>query len=154
VGEWLSCFNISYFVISFLLSSYCCTWDMLWHWQKCLFIVEFTTSIILLYTHAPILRIVSTGLIFYFHIWVHSISTIFILLHPFLLSSPLPLVPTPRQDLFYFLVICFWGEKSHFCFFKIFMQRVPLCHFHVYMYCIPKWFIPSIFLFSTLVLFL
>jgi hypothetical protein len=33
--------------------------------------------------------------------------------------------------------------------FKISIQSVSLWHFHVYMYCIPNWFIPSIFLFST-----
>jgi hypothetical protein len=34
-----------------------------------------------------------------------KISTIFTLIPPFLLPSPLPLVPTSRQDLFYFPVL-------------------------------------------------
>jgi hypothetical protein len=33
--------------------------------------------------------------------------------------------------------------------FKISIQSVSLWHVHVYMYCIPNRFIPSIFLFST-----
>jgi hypothetical protein len=37
--------------------------------------------------------------------------------------------------------------------FRIAIQGVSLWHFHVYMYCIPDWFISSIFLLSTLVPF-
>jgi hypothetical protein len=48
--------------------------------------------------------------LFHFHTWVHSISITFLLLHPFLISSPLLLVPTPRQDLFYFPVLHFFKK--------------------------------------------
>jgi hypothetical protein len=54
----------------------------------------------------------------HFYTWVHSISTIFTLLHPFLLSFPLPLASTPRQDLFYLSVLCFWKKNDNFICFK------------------------------------
>jgi hypothetical protein len=54
--------------------------------------------IFLLYPPSPILRIVSTGLIFCFHTLVRNISTTFMLLHHFLMSSPLK--------------ACFWGLKQ------------------------------------------
>jgi hypothetical protein len=56
------------------------------------------------------LKIVSIVLIFHFDTWVHSISTIFTFLYPFLRSSSLSLVPTPGQDLFYFPVVHFWKK--------------------------------------------
>jgi hypothetical protein len=37
---------------------------------------------------------------------------------------------------------------------KLSIQRVSSWHFHVYTYYNPNWFIPSIFLLSTLVPFL
>jgi hypothetical protein len=75
-------------------------------------------------------------------------------LHPFLISSPLPLEPLPRrQDLFCLLFLCFFYLR-YFCLFKIAIQVVSLWHFHVYMYYIPNRFIVSIFLLSTLVPFL
>jgi hypothetical protein len=82
-----------------------CTGRTLWHLQKCIqyILFKFTPSIILLYL--PILRIPSTGLIFHFHIWVHNIPTIFTFFHPFLISSPLPLLPTPRQNFYYLPVL-------------------------------------------------
>jgi hypothetical protein len=53
------------------------------------------------------------------------------------------------------LVLQFWKRKSkwHFCLFKIATQGASLWHFHVYMYYNPNWFISSVFLLSTLVLF-
>jgi hypothetical protein len=45
-------------------------------------------------------------------------------------------------------------EKNLFCLFKIPKQEVSLRHFHVYMYYNPNYFIPFIFILSTLVLFL
>jgi hypothetical protein len=45
-------------------------------------------------------------------------------------------------------------KKRHFCLFNIATQGVSLWHFHIYMYYNLNWFIPSIFLLSTLVLFL
>jgi hypothetical protein len=38
--------------------------------------------------------------------------------------------------------------------YEIIIQKVSLWCFHVYMYYNPSWFIPSIFLLSTLVPFL
>jgi hypothetical protein len=89
---------------------------------------------------------------FHLHTWVHNIFTTFILLHPFLIFSPIPLVTNLRQDLFYLPVLCFW--KKNFCLFKIVVESVSLWHIHVYMYYNTSWFILSIFLLSTLVLFL
>jgi hypothetical protein len=61
-------------------------------------ILEFTPSTILLYPYlSPIPAIVSTAPIFHLHTSMYSIPTIFTLPHPFLTSSPLPLVPTPPQ---------------------------------------------------------
>jgi hypothetical protein len=57
--------------------------------------------------------------LFHLHTCVHSIRTIFTLLYPFPTSSPLPLVPTPRQDLFCPSVHRFCkNKKRHFCLFK------------------------------------
>jgi hypothetical protein len=45
-------------------------------------------------------------------------------------------------------------KKRCFCLFKIATPGVSLWYFHVYMYYNLNWFISSIFLLSTLVLFL
>jgi hypothetical protein len=45
-------------------------------------------------------------------------------------------------------------KKRHFCLFKIAIQVVSLWHFHVCVYYILSWFVPSIFLLSTFVPFL
>jgi hypothetical protein len=79
---------------------------------------------------------------FHLHTCVHSICTIFTLLHPFPTSSLLPLVPTPQT-----------GKKWHFCLFKIATQGVSLWHFHVYMNYNPNWLNSSIVLLSILVPF-
>jgi hypothetical protein len=68
---------------------------------------------------------------FHCHIWVHNISTVFILFHPLFISSLLPLVPAFKQYLFYLPVFPFWKKKF---LFKIAIQAVSLWHFHVYMY--------------------
>jgi hypothetical protein len=73
-----------------------------------IYVVKFTPSIILLCP--SLFRIVSAGLIFPFHTWVHNISTLFTLLHPFLISLPLTPVTTPRQDLFYLPSLHFWKK--------------------------------------------
>jgi hypothetical protein len=105
-------------------------------------------SIILLYSLSPIPGIVSTGLNFHFHTWVHNISTILTVLHPFLVPCPLPLVPTPNRTCFTCMFSIF--GKRYFCLFKIAIQEVSLWHFYAYMYYNPNWFIP-LFLLSTLV---
>jgi hypothetical protein len=126
-----------------------------------------TIYIILIYSlhHDPLHPHV---LFFYFHTWLH-ISIIFTFLHSFPISCPFQLVPTPRQESFYLLVLCFW--KKTFGLFKIPTQGVPLLNFHTYVYTyiyiyiyiyicmymyvcvhyIPNWFICSISLLSTLV---
>jgi hypothetical protein len=58
----------------------------------------------------------------------------------------------PNRTYFTFLFFIF--RKSHFCLFKIPIQGVSLWYFHVYMYYNLNWFIPPIFLLSTLVFFL
>jgi hypothetical protein len=71
---------------------------------------------------------------FHFHIWVQNIFTIFTLLHPFLISSPIPLAPTPTC-LFYFPLSSFLKKKTRrFCLFKTATQSVSLWHFQVHMY--------------------
>jgi hypothetical protein len=67
---------------------------------------------------------------FHFHPWGYNISTILNFLYPFFISSPLPLIPTPRQNLFYLPFLCFW-KKGHFCFFKITIQGVS--YIYIYM---------------------
>jgi hypothetical protein len=109
----------------------------LWHLQMCLqyALVKFTSS--------PLLRIVSTALIFPFS----YMSTYFHHIH-------LPTVPFPLSSLLsgrtYFTFLSFIFEKRHFHLFKVAIQGVSLWHFHVSMYYITNCFIPSIFLLSTL----
>jgi hypothetical protein len=71
-------------------------------------------------------------------------------------SSRLLRVPTASgKTCFAILFSDFVKEKKwHFCFFMIVTQRVSLWHIHAYMYYNPDWFIPSIFLISTLIFFL
>jgi hypothetical protein len=61
----------------------------------------------------------------------------------------LPLLTTPKQDLFSLPVLHLVKKL-----FKISIQGTSLWHFHAYMYENPDWFITSIFLLSTLVPFL
>jgi hypothetical protein len=75
-------------------------------------ILEFTPSIILIYTPFPILEIVSTGIIFPLHSCVHSIRTIFTLLHPFPSFSPFHCTNQLRQDVFHPLVFHFCKRKK------------------------------------------
>jgi hypothetical protein len=102
----------------------------------------------------PIPGIVSTGLIFPFHTWVHSFSTTFTILLPFLISPP-PLYQSPGQDLFYLLVLCFWRKKKKNIF--VCLSYYTECFTVTFPYiCIITqigWF-PAIFLLSTLVPFL
>jgi hypothetical protein len=56
--------------------------------------------------------------------------------------SPILLVATCRQALFYLSVLLFL-KKDRFCLFKITIQGVSLQRFHAYMYCNFNWFIPS-----------
>jgi hypothetical protein len=138
----------------FELSYYCCTGRTLWHLQKFLqyIIVEFTAppfSFILL---SPFLEEFQQVSFFHFHTCVHNFSTIFtsytLSLYPTLSSGYQP----ADRTCFTFLSSIF--ERRHFCLYKIATQGVSLWHFHVYMYYYLNWFIPSIFLLSTLVPFL
>jgi hypothetical protein len=70
---------------------------------------------------------------------MHSIYTVFTLLHPFPTYSLLPLIPTP-QSLFCPPVFCFCSKKRHFCLFKIAIHGVSSWHFNVYMYYNLNWF--------------
>jgi hypothetical protein len=56
-------------------------------------LIRFTPSITLLYP--PFLEQFQQVLLFYFHIWIQNASTIFTLIHLFLLPSPLLLVLLP-----------------------------------------------------------
>jgi hypothetical protein len=79
----------------------------LWHLPKCLqYILD---SLLPSHSFIPpphLLRIVSAGLITPFSYM--STYFIFSLLNPFLMSSPVLLILTSRQDLFYLPVLHFW----------------------------------------------
>jgi hypothetical protein len=49
---------------------------------------------------------------FRLHTYLYSICTIFTLLHHFSTSSPLPLVPSPKQNLFCSLILRFCIRKE------------------------------------------
>jgi hypothetical protein len=77
---------------SFKFIFYFCLRGTLWHLQKLLqyityIIVEFIPPSFSYIPPPPVPGIVSTGLIFHLHTWVHNICTIFTLLHPFPTSS-------------------------------------------------------------------
>jgi hypothetical protein len=98
----------------FYPSYYCCAWGMLWHLQNFLY-----HSWVHCLHHFPLssslhLRIVSTSLIFPFYTWVPNIPIISTPLNSFHMSSPFPLISTPRQDCFILLSSVY--EKM-FCLF-------------------------------------
>jgi hypothetical protein len=66
----------------------------------------------------------------------------FTLLRPFLISSPIPLVKIPRQDLFTFLSSV--SDKRNFCLFKIAIQEfhcdVSMCNYNQMVH--PLYFFP------------
>jgi hypothetical protein len=74
----------------------------LWHVQKCFWyiITKFTPSIILLYLPPFFLKWFPRVSFFHFHRWAIMVPPMFILLHPFLISSTLLLVSNLRQNLF------------------------------------------------------
>jgi hypothetical protein len=98
---YLSCFKYSIVILVFY-------WGKLWHLQKRLWYLNLIHSC----HHSPLSCLSSFLQQFQqdsfpqFHVWIHNISTIFSLLHPFLKSSPFPMVPIPRQDLIYIPVLC------------------------------------------------
>jgi hypothetical protein len=84
------------------------------------------------------------------------ICILFTLPHPFPSSFLLPLILTSPERTCSFLLFSDFvkGQKLYFCLFKIATHGIFYWHFHVCMYYNPNWFISSIFLLSTLVLFL
>jgi hypothetical protein len=72
--------------------------------SACSISVRFTPSIFLLYCLSPFSKV----LIFPFWYMDIIVPIILTLLHPFLMTSPHLLVPTPGQGLFYFLVFQFF----------------------------------------------
>jgi hypothetical protein len=81
----------------------------------------------------PIPGIVSAQLIFHFHSWVHNILP-YSPHSPFPYVLPLPLVPTPRQDLFYHPVLHFYFKKWNFCLFETAIRGVSLWHFYLFLF--------------------
>jgi hypothetical protein len=134
---------------NFVLSYYCCTrGSTLRHLQKffqCI-LVKFTSPSFSFIPPHPLLRTVSAGLIFPFSYVSTKHFHHFTLLHSFPISSPLLLVPNPRQDLFY--LPSFLKKHISVCFRQLHREF----HYDISMYTyISNWFIPSIFLLSTLV---
>jgi hypothetical protein len=82
----------------YLLLSWC---GKLLHLQNFLqyIIIEFISSIFLLFTPPPILQHFQQFSFFHLHKCVHNIGTMFTLLHP-LSHPPLPLVPISQAHLF------------------------------------------------------
>jgi hypothetical protein len=63
---------------------------------------------------------------FFFHTWVHNISTILPFLHPFLTSFPLPLVPTQCCTILFSIF-----TKKTFCLRELYSFIVV---FYIYIY--------------------
>jgi hypothetical protein len=74
---------------------------------------------------------------------VYTVFAIFTLLHPFLISSPFPMVPNPRQDLPVIPALGKHRQEDH----KFKASMVNLIHysnpFTVYMYLIIPFCAPS-----------
>jgi hypothetical protein len=136
------------------------------------YIVTFTKVLTIYHSWWPLHHSLSSPLPHSWNSFKRSQFSIFIdeyiIFLPYSPSYTLPLYPPPPtctkppgKDLFYLSVLHFF---SHFCLFEIAIQGVSLWHFHIYIcvyiyiyICIyhnPKWFIPSIFLLSTLIPFL
>jgi hypothetical protein len=119
-------------------------------------ILEFIPFTVLLYPlFPPFLEWFQRVSFFHLHICIHSICTIFTLLHPFPTTSSPPLVAPSPLGAGPVLPSCSSilykkkEEKCHFSLFKIATQGVSLWHFYVYIYYNLNWFISSIFLHST-----
>jgi hypothetical protein len=118
---------------------------------KVLIIVELIPSIVLLYLPSP--HSWNSFKMSHFSIFIHEY--IIFLVHSDSFTFSLNHSPSywySDRTCFTFLFSVF--EKRLFCLFKIAIQGVSLWHFNVHMYYNLNWFIPSIFLLSTLVSFL
>jgi hypothetical protein len=78
----------------------------------------------LLSLYLSLLRIVLTGLV-PFSCMNTEYSTIFTLLYLFLTSSPLVLIPTPRQALLYLSVLHFW-ENTFFVVYLFWFAQIQV----------------------------
>jgi hypothetical protein len=139
-GFWKTCRSTCLLIyVFYILLYYCCTGGTLWHLQKFLqyIIVEFTPSIILLYCPLPYSWNSFKRSHFSIYIYEYIFFTTVSLLHPFLVSSPILLVPSPKTGPVLPSCSPIFGKKKkkrHFCLFKITVRGVSLWHFHVYMF--------------------
>jgi hypothetical protein len=88
-----SFFFFVFFLFIYLLAYHSCTGGILWPLQKCLQYIFIKINPL----HLSLLSLLppSQVSLFHFHTWIHNISTIFALLYPFLMPSPLSLIPIP-----------------------------------------------------------
>jgi hypothetical protein len=87
----------------FLLTYNSCTGGYTGHLHMCLqcILVSFTPPLFSFIPPPLFLEQFWQVSLFYFRTWIQNTFTIFAFLHSFFMPSPLSLVPTPRQDLFY-----------------------------------------------------
>jgi hypothetical protein len=77
--------------------------------------LRFISSIFLSFPPTPFLRKISQVSFFYFHVWLQNISTIFILILPFLMPTHLPLDPPPDKTYFSLLPFILAFSYGYYC---------------------------------------